>query len=1143
MTLLTTDQFVVQRSLSGASRPTTYQAIRLDPSMASGFAAWFESRTWTNTGQTPATYNIGEPLPDGIPQNSYWIYDFGEVGCLWGFEKISNITTTGFGSQEFWLSDDGQTFEPFSPPNVANPDGVDGGNDKFQNVRIPKRYLKFKPAEQTEGKHVYGKSWSDNALIQPNSYKCVEYSFATQTEFLALDWTGSSDWVWVGEGPDTEGQPVSRQAAVYDLGAPNCLWGYDVFEDRPGLNSLDLVIYVSADGVTWRQQYVSDDSYQWLIEERYMKAGDWQAMATGSNSNFVPWYAFPRFYNTVPVDNALYSLQTQNLMANLEDTDLMVVCRSGTPYKATGAEIKDSLGSGGIFPSENDITISPSVPGTGTQADPFILATRIAAPAGSTVVTSETITFTDQPPSTNVVWTDNSTGVGTRFSQPVTQTDANGDWSGQLQYADSPDSAADTDYVGDLQIGILYFRWQVDQKLDDRIPTDVVSVNLVDTGSETGPRFTDQTFAFTSVVTDGAPLPTKTIEAHVDGSLRITPETSEIVGVTSTPVSNAPYLGGSATLAGSGTYINGLDNWNEIFTGSILNSPKVWMTNPAGNVIATYTFSAPAGVTSLQFAAYVTTGTCELIPITENGTDGEVTFDSNYIERSTDITKGRLTGFQIQQKGGADANVEIRWMGFNNQAWGSSLTDLTLADNKDLSVFQPGDLVQQNEGVTAPVPVFSTTLWTGNGVSNRNITSGIDNTVKSLVWVKSRTTTQYHNLADTVRGTGIGGLLFSNLNAAAGDATDRVNEFTSTGYKVGVDQSVNSSNGSTYVGWNFRAAPKFFDIQTYVGTKDVASVQVVPHNLQSKPGCMIVKCIDSSENWPVYHQSLTATESIYLNKTAAAQPYAALWDDTEPTDTEFTVGSEGMVNNQDKNYVAYLFADTPGLIKCGSYAGNGSTTGPVVDCGFEPQWLLIKNTTATNEWLLYDSAQNPSNPRDTVLYLDKEDAARQSDNFKINFLSNGFQPIMGSGTINAGNNNYIYVAIAEDAQADASVIPAGLFQSTTGNTITLTPQTDGWSANTGKFAKGPEQIVENARLYLKFDSNGAVSDLQSIPQDPPYTTTTTNPSLNLTFPSTFPSGETPDDELPDGTTLSVGIASENATNRSPVSGYEEAIPA
>ena len=230
-----------------------------------------------------------------------------------------------------------------------------------------------------------------------------------------------------------------------------------------------------------------------------------------------------------------YSVKSEKLVATLQDSDLMVVGRGSTPYKITGKEVKDSLGGGGggggIFPSDNDLTINPSVPGSGTLEDPYILATRTAAPAGSTVFTSETITFTEQPPNTDVIWTDNSTGSGTRFSQPVTKTDTNGTWSAELQYADAPDSTEDIDYTGNLQIGVLHFRWQVDQKLNDRIPTEVDSVNLVDTGLEDGPRFTDQSFVFTSVVTDGAPLPTKTIEAHVDGSLRVKPETTEIVGV------------------------------------------------------------------------------------------------------------------------------------------------------------------------------------------------------------------------------------------------------------------------------------------------------------------------------------------------------------------------------------------------------------------------------------------------------------------------------------------------------------------------------------------------------------------------------------------------------------------------------------
>ena len=70
-----------------------------------------------------------------------------------------------------------------------------------------------------------------------------------------------------------------------------------------------------------------------------------------------------------------------------------------------------------------------------------------------------------------------------------------------------------------------------------------------------------------------------------------------------------------------------------------------------------------------------------------------------------------------------------------------------------------------------------------------------------------------------------------------------------------------------------------------------------------------------------------------------------------PTSTEFTVGANVDVNAQAENYVAYLFAHNDGdgefgpdgdadIIKCGSYTGNGSSTGPEIDLGFEPQWLL-----------------------------------------------------------------------------------------------------------------------------------------------------------------------------------------------------------
>jgi len=301
--------------------------------------------------------------------------------------------------------------------------------------------------------------------------------------------------------------------------------------------------------------------------------------------------------------------------------------------------------------------------------------------------------------------------------------------------------------------------------------------------------------------------------------------------------------------------------------------------------------------------------------------------------------------------------------------------------------------------------LFATTLWTGNGVSNRNITSGIDNTVKSLVWVKSRTTTQYHNLADTVRGTGIGGLLYSNLTAEAGSSEDRVNEFTSTGYKVGVDQSVNSSNGSTYVGWNFRAAPKFFDIQQYVGNK-IAGTKI-SHALTSVPGAIIVKGYDNDAAWRVYHKDLGPTKALFLNSDQAEYVSNSSWNDTAPTSIDFTVGIDDDTNKDGGNFVAYLFADEPGLIKCGAELTGGYNNGvaPFQDCGFRPQWILMKGTDTSN-WFIWNDrmpAFDTGENRYEIMFADTSDA--QQDFGPVVITDTGFSQAFQGG-------NYIWIAIA-----------------------------------------------------------------------------------------------------------------------------------
>jgi hypothetical protein len=94
---------------------------------------------------------------------------------------------------------------------------------------------------------------------------------------------------------------------------------------------------------------------------------------------------------------------------------------------------------------------------------------------------------------------------------------------------------------------------------------------------------------------------------------------------------------------------------------------------------------------------------------------------------------------------------------------------------------------------------------------------------------------------------------------------------------------------------------------------------------------IIVKWYDGSQNWAVWHRTLTAGKFLVLNGTNAENTNSTIFTTTAPTSTEFYVGSDYASNGTGANYVAYLFAHDPlgpsgdgsdGLIACGSYTGN-----------------------------------------------------------------------------------------------------------------------------------------------------------------------------------------------------------------------------
>jgi hypothetical protein len=316
--------------------------------------------------------------------------------------------------------------------------------------------------------------------------------------------------------------------------------------------------------------------------------------------------------------------------------------------------------------------------------------------------------------------------------------------------------------------------------------------------------------------------------------------------------------------------------------------------------------------------------------------------------------------------------------------------------------------------------VFSTFLYTGNS-STQTITNGIDLSTKGgLVWLKGRTTgsTRSNHLFDTARGS-TSRLLSDTTDAAnTGSGSAYLSGFSGTGFSLGFAGDTNFNN-EAFVSWTFRKQPKFFDVVTYTGDGTVD--RNIAHNLGSMPGWVMVKKTSGTGDWLVSVREINSGfNQIKLNTTAAIQEGAYGPRQAFGSDTTFNIWSGG-ANDSGATYVAYLFAHNAGgfgltgtdnVISCGSYSGNGITNGPTITLGYEPQWLLIKESSSSGNWWLTDSARGftsstnkfllPNSSGDEITKTSPTYARPEATGFKI--TSSDFD-------VNEGGGTYIYMAI------------------------------------------------------------------------------------------------------------------------------------
>ena len=231
----------------------------------------------------------------------------------------------------------------------------------------------------------------------------------------------------------------------------------------------------------------------------------------------------------------------------------------------------------------------------------------------------------------------------------------------------------------------------------------------------------------------------------------------------------------------------------------------------------------------------------------------------------------------------------------------------------------------------------------------------------------------------------------------------------------GIDNySYSSQSGKDTIFYNWKRAPGFFDMVAYTGTTNSPSFppQTLNHNLGAVPEMMWIKCRStggsSTYNWTVYHKDVGNTKALFLNETSAPSTGTAYWNNTTPTATQFTVGGGYGVNQTSQTYIAYLFATVAGVSKVGSF--TGTTSDLTIDCGFSSgaRFVLIKLTSGSGDWVVWDSTRGIVSGNDPYLLLNSTAAEVTNTDF-IDPHSSGF-------TVTAGYQNnlseYIFYAIA-----------------------------------------------------------------------------------------------------------------------------------
>jgi len=343
---------------------------------------------------------------------------------------------------------------------------------------------------------------------------------------------------------------------------------------------------------------------------------------------------------------------------------------------------------------------------------------------------------------------------------------------------------------------------------------------------------------------------------------------------------------------------------------------------------------------------------------------------------------------------------------------------------------------------------FNTKLYTGN-VGTNNITGvGFK---PDLVWTKNRQDNYNHSLFDAVRG--VTKRMIANETSAEATVSASLTAFGSDGFSLGNDTTANASN--TYVSWNWKAngqgsantagtlnttytsanTTNGISIITYTGNGVSSNGATIGHGLGVRPRVCLIKNLNlTNQNWEYFQDTKNNGKGggatgfrLQLNNTQGN------FGNNEMNFTNTTISlpsNDDAYNSSGKTYVCYAFTPITGFSTFGIYKGNSSSNGTFIYTGFKPAFVIIKNGSSNNTWLMLDNKRDSHNLFQNALFPSQnstEAGTSSPGNYGMDFLSNGFK-MKTSGNYNTNSNNsdnneYTYMAFAEAPLVGTNNVP------------------------------------------------------------------------------------------------------------------------